>query len=284
VNGYQAVLNAAQASQTFSDAYTAGTQNSSTWNAAFRSNDASAVLALLAGGSCLATTCNSQVITFQGYNAGASNQSKVFGDSLGNLNLQPKTSSLVLSSGAVESQLTLLPQFVLNATGANFGLVQNTTSNSFSLAHGASAGALGTTDLTWGTAGVVINNPIFSISGATSGTLGLQTQSATPSGTLLLPTPAGNGVATQVIASGTSTLNSGALAAVTCQATVTTTATGAATTDAIEWSFATVPGTADGLTIVSAAPTTNNVNFVRCNPTAASQTTTALVINWRVVR
>ena len=87
-----------------------------------------------------------------------------------------------------------------------------------------------------------------------------------------------------VIASGTSTLNSGSLTATTCQATVTTAATGAATTDAIEWSFATVPGTADGLTIVSAAPTANNVNFVRCNPTAASQTTTAIVVNWKVIR
>jgi len=88
----------------------------------------------------------------------------------------------------------------------------------------------------------------------------------------------------QVIASGTSTLNSGALAATTCQATVTTAAIGAAATDAIGWSFATVPAAADGLTIVSSAPTANNVNFVRCNPTAASQTTTAIVINWRVVR
>jgi len=35
---------------------------------------------------------------------------------------------------------------------------------------------------------------------------------------------------------------------------------------------------------LTAAPTANNVNFVRCNPTAASQTTTAIVINWRVIR
>jgi hypothetical protein len=89
---------------------------------------------------------------------------------------------------------------------------------------------------------------------------------------------------TQTVVTGTSTLNSGSLTTNTCQATVTTAATNTATTDSIEWSFATVPGSADALTTVSATPTSGNVNFVRCNPTNASQTTTAIVINWRVLR
>jgi len=112
---------------------------------------------------------------------------------------------------------------------------------------------------------------------------GLQICNGSTCGSTVTSSGAG-GTMAAVIASGTSTLNSGALAATTCQATVTTAATGAAATDSIEWSFATVPAAADGLTIVSSAPTANNVNFVRCNPTAASQTTTAIVINWRVLR
>lgn len=88
----------------------------------------------------------------------------------------------------------------------------------------------------------------------------------------------------QVIASGTSTLTSATVTTNTCQTVVTTAATGAATTDAIEWAYATNPGTADALMNVSASPTSGNVNFTRCNPTSASQSGTAIVINWRVVR
>jgi hypothetical protein len=88
----------------------------------------------------------------------------------------------------------------------------------------------------------------------------------------------------QMIASGTSTLNSGALATNTCQATVTTAAAGAATIDSIIWDYATAPGTVDSLPHISAYATSGNVNFIRCNATSASQTTTAIVLNWRVVR
>jgi hypothetical protein len=88
----------------------------------------------------------------------------------------------------------------------------------------------------------------------------------------------------RVIASGTSTLTSGSVTTNTCQTAVTTAATGATFTDAIEWSYATAPGTADALLHISPYPTANNVNFTRCNATNASQTGTAIVINWRVVR
>jgi dihydrodipicolinate synthase/N-acetylneuraminate lyase len=87
-----------------------------------------------------------------------------------------------------------------------------------------------------------------------------------------------------VIASGTSTLTSGAVTSNTCQTAVTTAATGVATTDAIEWSYATAPGSADALMHVSPYVTSGNVNFTRCNATSASQTGTAIVINWRVIR
>jgi hypothetical protein len=87
------------------------------------------------------------------------------------------------------------------------------------------------------------------------------------------------------IASGTSTLTSNAtLGAVTSQTAITTTATGALTTDAIEWSYASAPGSGDALCHVSAYATSGNVNFVRSNPTAAAQNVSAIVINWRIVR
>ena len=86
------------------------------------------------------------------------------------------------------------------------------------------------------------------------------------------------------LVSGTSTLTSGTVTTNSCQTAVTTAATGAATTDTVEWSYATAPGTADGLMTVSAYATSGNVNFKRCNSSSASQTGTAIVINWRIDR
>ena len=88
-----------------------------------------------------------------------------------------------------------------------------------------------------------------------------------------------------VIASGTATLTSNAtLGATTAQAAVTVGATGAATTDAIEWAYATAPSSDESLCIISAYVTSGNVNFVRANPTAGNRNVTAIVINWRVIR
>jgi hypothetical protein len=88
-----------------------------------------------------------------------------------------------------------------------------------------------------------------------------------------------------VIANGSSTLTSNAtLAAVTSQAAITTAAANALTTDSIEWCYATAPGAGDSLCHVSAYVTAGNVNFVRTNPTAASQNVSAIVLNWRVIR
>jgi hypothetical protein len=89
----------------------------------------------------------------------------------------------------------------------------------------------------------------------------------------------------KVIARGTSTFTTTAVASGACQTTVTTAATNAATTDAIDWSYATAPVTAtDVRLIVQPWTTTNNVNFARCNPTASSITPSAIVINWQVKR
>jgi len=92
------------------------------------------------------------------------------------------------------------------------------------------------------------------------------------------------GPMTVTLASGTSTLAPGTVTATSCAALITTSAPGTITTDAIRWNFASAPTTADALMTVQAYVTANKVNFLRCNPTAGSQTGTALVINWMVTR
>lgn len=97
------------------------------------------------------------------------------------------------------------------------------------------------------------------------------------------------GTPTQTIASGTTALGVGAIAATNCAGGATTAATGVLATDAISWSpnLGAVGGytsaTGSGL-VVYAVPTANNVNFFVCNPTAGSITPSAATVNWRVVR
>jgi hypothetical protein len=84
--------------------------------------------------------------------------------------------------------------------------------------------------------------------------------------------------------SGTSTFTTTAVASGACQTTVTTAATGTATTDTIDWAYSTAPVAAtDGRLTIQPYVTANNVNFMRCNNTAASVTPTALTVNWRVI-
>lgn len=93
-----------------------------------------------------------------------------------------------------------------------------------------------------------------------------------------------------LIANGTSALGTGAITGGTCAATVTTAATGVATTDAIIWSFNAdpngvagyTPGAGAGAFVVWSFPTVNNVNFRVCS--AAGVTPGAMTVNWRVVR
>jgi len=92
------------------------------------------------------------------------------------------------------------------------------------------------------------------------------------------------GPVTVTVASGTSTLASGLVSPTSCAAVITASALGTTTKDAIRWNFASAPTTADALMSVQAYVAANKVNFLRCNPTAASQTGTALVINWMVTR
>jgi hypothetical protein len=54
----------------------------------------------------------------------------------------------------------LVPGFIINASGANFGLIQNQTASTFCLAHGGNSAVLGTCDFTWGVAGLALNNSL----------------------------------------------------------------------------------------------------------------------------
>lgn len=88
----------------------------------------------------------------------------------------------------------------------------------------------------------------------------------------------------QRVAVGTAMLGTTAVASGACSSTVTVTATGTLTTDRIEWTFASAPGTADGLLNLVAWVTANNVNFEQCNASSISQTPGGLVLNWAVMR
>lgn len=94
-----------------------------------------------------------------------------------------------------------------------------------------------------------------------------------------------SGTVSVTLATGTATFATTAIASLACSATVTVAATGAATTDTIEWAYATAPSaTTDGRLTINPWLTSGNVNFCRQNTTASSITPTAIVINWRVAR
>lgn len=141
--------------------------------------------------------------------------------------------------------------------------------------------AAGTTNL--GTNALPFGNSCFGT--AATNNLCTSVSAMAAARTLTVPDPLGNVTQPYVIASGTSTLTvNAALAAVTSQAAITTAAANALTTDSIEWSYATAPTAGDSLCHVSPYVTAGNVNFVRTNPTAAAQSVSAIVINWRVIR
>jgi hypothetical protein len=95
-----------------------------------------------------------------------------------------------------------------------------------------------------------------------------------------------------VVASGTATLGTSAIASGASATLVTVTATGAAATDIIDWSPNANPNSITGYNAASVAGclvidawcTLNNVNFLVSNPTTASVTPGALTLNWKVAR
>lgn len=86
------------------------------------------------------------------------------------------------------------------------------------------------------------------------------------------------------INSGTAAMTTAAITPGTCGATVTVSAPGALTTDAIAFSFNAAPASNPAQLVITYWPTSNNVNFQYCNPTAGSITPTAATLNWRITR
>lgn len=93
------------------------------------------------------------------------------------------------------------------------------------------------------------------------------------------------------IASGTSALGTSSISSGACATVVTTSATGALTTDSITWTpnadISGVTGYAPvstGALMIYPYPTADNVNFKVCNPTASSITPGAVTLNWRIIR
>ena len=102
--------------------------------------------------------------------------------------------------------------------------------------------------------------------------------------------PGGSSSST-TIASGTSSLGTSAIASGACAAAVTTTATGAASTDVVNWGFNSNPTgvtgyipSASGMLSIIAYPTTGNVVFLVCNNLASSVTPGSITLNWRIIR
>jgi hypothetical protein len=163
----------------------------------------------------------------------------------------------------------------------------------------------------WDNTARVFTVPNMALQGPTSGVITIQPQAAAGTYNFNLPTTAGttgqclvsqgggstamtwgacSGGGVTLVATGTSALATGAIASTACT-TTTTTATGTATTDVISFTpnadITAVTGysavTTGGLAIYP-FPTTNNVNFRVCNPTASSITPGAVTLNWKVIR
>jgi hypothetical protein len=97
--------------------------------------------------------------------------------------------------------------------------------------------------------------------------------------------------AAMLMASGTKTLATNAIASGVCATAETATATGAVVTDIALASFngdvSAVTGytpATTGTLRIDVYPTTNTINFKVCNNTAASITPGAVTLNWRILR
>jgi hypothetical protein len=138
---------------------------------------------------------------------------------------------------------------------------------------------------------------LFSGTGGKTGKRATGTGLATLASGVLGTTAAPSGAVTGTIASGATTLGTGALASAKCTgdagepSLVTATATGAVSTDTVVANFngnvtavtGYTPATTGTLRI-DVYPSTNLVSFKVCNATAASVTPGAVTLNWRVVR
>ncbi len=88
----------------------------------------------------------------------------------------------------------------------------------------------------------------------------------------------------RTVYSGSQAMTTAAIGAAACGTTVTVSALGVLTTDTVRWSLSAAPVVANQSLTLSAWPTTDNVNFAWCNPTAGSITPSTQSINWQVSR
>jgi hypothetical protein len=88
----------------------------------------------------------------------------------------------------------------------------------------------------------------------------------------------------RVFAFGSQAMTTTAVGGASCSSAITVSAPGVLTTDTVEWSPSSAPIIGNQSLTLNAWPTTDNVNFAWCNPTAASITPSAQTINWKVAR
>lgn len=88
------------------------------------------------------------------------------------------------------------------------------------------------------------------------------------------------------IASGTIAMTTANIPTGNCGSTVTATATGALSSDTIDWAFNSAVAPSNPAVFLSVVrwPTAGQVNFAYCNPDSASQTPAAATINWSIRR
>lgn len=130
----------------------------------------------------------------------------------------------------------------------------------------------------------VVTSDGLAIPGSSSGTITLKDQSSAASGTMLIPNPAGSGVLTQLIGSGTATTAGTAIGSGAAQS-VTITVTGATTADVAtcstnasygaNWAF---------ISVLPPIVTANTVTLTIVNPSAGSVTPAAQTFNCAVRR
>lgn len=124
----------------------------------------------------------------------------------------------------------------------------------------------------------------------TYGTLDTNGDVGTSAGQLAIGNHAHTGVYSEEIAAGTTTVNPGSISDGACATVVTDTATGAATTDTIKWSFAADPTSTTGynpsgdLVYIVDYPTANTVNFKVCNKSGSAVDPGSVDLNWRIDR
>lgn len=180
------------------------------------------------------------------------------------------------------SNVAIRPTFPIGAgTVAELNLAQSWTAAQSFGAGDILPSAAGATDL--GSTALPFGN--LWLGTAATNNFKFQPAATAAARVISMPDPLGAVNMPYVIASGTSAMTTAAVAGGACGTTVTTAATGTATTDSIEVARnAAVTSANGGLLQLNSWVTAGNVNFNYCNGGTVSNTPTAMTINWRVIR